>query len=310
MRNVEHVNGTIVNGNKGGGKIISTVIIIIAIIVLIASSVAIIPTGYTGVRVTFGQVSNAVVPNGFNWKIPFVQSIIQVNNKQQDITFENVISAETNERNEVYFGGVTVTYSISSEKSSWIYSHVSDYKNNLVSESLVASALKSVSKTLTPTDVTSRTILEPMVKDSVQASIDEKYGTGVVTINKVIINNATFDDEYNAKIAQKQQAQMAYETQQIQNKTAVEKAEADAKVKLTNAQADADAMKIQAEAEAEANKLLTESLTVQVIQNKTIEAWNGEMPKVLVGGSDDSNVMLSITDSILDAVSDTTEVTE
>ena len=265
---------------KGFGKIVSIVVIAILALIVISNSFAIIPTGYTGVRVTFGQISNSVVPNGINFKIPFVQEIQKVNNKQQDITFSDTISAETAERNEVFFSGVTVTYQINPSKSSWIYANVSDYKNNLVSENLVASALKGSSKSLTPTDVTNRNILEPLVKDNIQKSLDEKYGSEVVKINKVVVTNATFDDEYNNKIAQKQQAQMAYETQQIENKTAVEKAEADAKVKLRNAQAEADALKVQAEAEAEANKLLEESLTPNVLKNATIEKWNGQLPKV------------------------------
>ena len=265
---------------KGFGKIVSIVVIAVLALIVISNSFAIIPTGYTGVRVTFGQISNSVVPNGINFKIPFVQEIQKVNNKQQDITFSDTISAETAERNEVFFSGVTVTYQINPSKSSWIYANVSDYKNNLVSENLVASALKGSSKSLMPTDVTNRNILEPLVKDNIQKSLDEKYGSEVVKVNKVVVTNATFDDEYNNKIAQKQQAQMAYETQQIENKTAVEKAEADAKVKLRNAQAEADALKVQAEAEAEANKLLEESLTPNVLKNATIEKWNGQLPKV------------------------------
>ena len=47
-------------------------------------SFEIVPTGYTGVRTTFGQISNQIVPQGFNLKIPFAQNIKLVNNKQQD----------------------------------------------------------------------------------------------------------------------------------------------------------------------------------------------------------------------------------
>lgn len=270
-------------------KFIGPAIIAVLAVIVIVNCFAVVPTGYTGVRITFGQISNQVVPNGINFKVPFVQEIVQVNNKQQDITFENTISAETEERNEVYFSGVTVTYQINADKSAWIYANVSDYKNNLVSDGLVSSALKSSSKTLTPTDVTSRNILEPLVKEALQESLDEKYGQEVVKINKVVISNATFDDEYNAKIAQKQQAQMAYETQQIENKTAVEKAEADAQVKKTTAQADADALMIQAQAEAEANKLLEESLTEKILKNSMIEKWNGELPKVT--GNTSGNIL-------------------
>ena len=246
-------------------------------LVLVLNCFKIIPTGYTGVRITMGQVSNAVVQNGFNWKIPFVQKIAKVNNKQQDITFQNVIGAETSERNEVYFNGVTVTYAISAEKSAWIYSHVSNYENNLVSETLLASALKGVSKTLTPTDVTSRTTIEPLIKAALQESIDEKYGEGVVNIYKVVINDTTFDEEYNNKLAQKQQAQMAYETQQIENKTLVERAEADAKAQIAKANADAEASIIAAQADAEVAKISADSAEYQGQKDAAIMSNLGEM---------------------------------
>ena len=40
---------------------------------LLICSISVIPTGYTGVRITFGQIDKAAVKNGFNFKIPFVQ---------------------------------------------------------------------------------------------------------------------------------------------------------------------------------------------------------------------------------------------
>lgn len=84
---------------------------------------------------------------------------------------------------------------------------------------------------------------------------------------------------------------MAYETQQIENKTSVEKAEAEAKVKLTQAKAEADALKISAEAEAEANKVLQESLTDVILKEMYIEKWDGQLPKV--SGSQD--MMLDVS---------------
>lgn len=201
-------------------------------LVVFSFSFVIIPTGYSGVKTTFGQVSQNTMPNGFNFKLPFVQKVEKVNNKQQDIIFsKNKISSETSERNTVIFSGITVTYQINPEKSAWIFANVSDYENNLVSESLVASAIKTSSKLLTPTDVTNRSILEPKAQENIQKSLDEKYGAGVIQVNKVVINGAEFDKEYDDKIAKKQQAQMDYEKQQIENKKNIEKAEADAKVK-------------------------------------------------------------------------------
>ena len=258
--------------HKGYGGNLFAGLIGIAVFVF-AFSFVIIPTGYTGVKTTFGQVSEKTMPNGFNFKLPFVQHVEKVNNKQQDIVFgKNKISSETSERNTVTFKGITVTYHISSEKSAWIYANVSDYKENLVSESLVASAIKTTSKGLTPTDVTNRGILEPKAQENIQLSLDEKYGKDVIVVTKVVIKDASFDKAYDDKIAKKQQAQMDYEKQQIENKKNIEKAEADAKVKKTQAQAEADATKIAAEAESEANKKISSSITDKLIENKLADA--------------------------------------
>lgn len=298
--------------NKGTKFLVTVGAVALLLLSIVWSSYAIIPTGFTGVRITMGQIDDVVVQNGFNWKIPFVQKIEKVNNKQQDLVMESTVSAETSERNEVFFSGITITYAISPEKSSWIYAHVSDYKKNLISEPLVGSALKGVSKTLTPTDVTTRTILEPLVKDAIQASIDEKYGEGVVTIYKVVVNNATFDEAYNQKLAQKQQSQMAYETQQIENKTSVERAEAEAKAQLAQAQADAEAAIIAAKADAEVAKISADSAEYQgqkdaaimsnlgeminkypnLIRYYYVTNWNGQLPKVQL--SDDTGMMFDM----------------
>ena len=211
-------------------------------ICVLSQSFAIIPTGYTGVRITFGQIDNRTVQNGFNWKIPFVQKISQVNNKQQDIAYTGQVWSETSERTILYYEGVTVTYTINSEKSAWIYANISDYKKNLISDSLVASAIKSSSKELNSTDATNRGIIEPLAQEKIQEALDQKYGDEVVFINKVVIANTDFEESYNQAIADKQTAQLTYEKQQIENKRQIEAAEAEAQVKTTQAKAEADAV--------------------------------------------------------------------
>lgn len=257
------------------------------ILLVFSQSFAIIPTGYTGVRITFGQIDNRTVQNGFNWKIPFVQSINQVNNKQQDISYTGQVWSETAERTVLYYEGITVTYTINPEKSAWIYANVSDYKKNLISDNLVASAIKSSSKELNSTDATNRGIIEPIAQEKIQEALDQKYGSDVVFINKVVIANTDFEESYNQAIADKQTAQLAYEKQQIENKRQIEAAEADAKVKTTQAKAEADAAVIKAQGEADANKLLNDSITDKILRQQYYEKWNGQLPNVITGDSSD-----------------------
>lgn len=275
------------------GKHYAHPMIICGIVLLVFSqSFAIIPTGYTGVRITFGQIDNHTVQNGFNWKIPFVQSINQVNNKQQDITYTGQVWSETAERTALYYEGVTVTYTINSEKSAWIYANVSDYKKNLISDNLVASAIKSSSKELNSTDATNRGIIEPIAQEKIQEALDQKYGPDVVFINKVVIANTDFEESYNQAIADKQTAQLAYEKQQIENKRQIEAAEAEAQVKTTQAKAEADAAVIKAQGEADANKLLNDSITEKILKQQYYEKWDGKLPSVM--NSDSSDLILDI----------------
>ena len=298
------VIGTIVAFNKESmiGAIAS--VILGAAIALFGMSFVIIPSGYTGVKTTFGQIAEETLPNGFNWKTPFIESIEIVNNKQQDAGFvqkDSKIWGETSEKVPVYMADVTVTYQIDNEKSAWIYANVSDYKSQLISDAMVASALKNAAVQFTAEQVTVRSNIEPTAQKELQESLNNKYGENVVHILKVVINNMDFEDSYNEAINQKNLAAKQAEAQAIQNQIEIDKAtkdaetqriaaEAQATAETAKAQGEADAIRIKAEAEAEANRKLSESLTDNVLRNKLYDKWNGELPKV----SNDSAPLVSI----------------
>ena len=296
--------GAIVAFNKESviGAIAS--VILGAAIALFGMSFVIIPSGYTGVKTTFGQIAEETLPNGFNWKTPFIESIEIVNNKQQDAGFaqkDSKIWGETSEKVPVYMADVTVTYQIDNEKSAWIYANVSDYKSQLISDAMVASALKNAAVQFTAEQVTVRSNIEPAAQKELQESLNNKYGQNVVHILKVVINNMDFEDSYNEAINQKNLAAKQAEAQAIQNQIEIDKAtkdaetqriaaEAQATAETAKAQGEADAIRIKAEAEAEANRKLSESLTDNVLRNKLYDKWNGELPKV----SNDSAPLVSI----------------
>ena len=162
---------------------------------------------------------------------------------------------------------------------------MSDYRNALVNQSIVASAVKASSKQLNDTDATNRGMIEPLVMATLQASLDEKYEAGTIIINKVTISNVDFDDSYNQAIAAKQKAMIEAQQEAIENEKAIAKAEAEATVLLTEAQAQAEAALIRAQAEAEANRILQESLSPEILNQMYIEKWNGQMPAYMGGES-------------------------
>lgn len=166
--------------------------VLVPVIACLIGSFSIIPTGYTGVKTTFGQISENTLPAGLNFKAPFFQSIEKVNNKQQDIYFENQIWGESSERTAVYGAQITVSYQINPDKSAWIYANVADYTKNLIPNDLIASAVKSAMVQLDSAKVTQRTSIEPLARDMVTKALNEKYGENVITVLKVTINDMDF----------------------------------------------------------------------------------------------------------------------
>ena len=174
---------------------------------------------------------------------------------------------------------VIVTYQVLPEKSAWLYANVSDIKN-LVGDELVASAIKSAMAELGPNEVTNRTKIEPLAQQKLAESLVQKYGEGVVFVNKVVINDMDFEDAYNEAIQQKSIAQQNADKQKIENEAAIAKAEADKQVAITNAEAEAQKTSIAAEAQAEANRKLAESLSENLIEYQKIQKWDGKLPTV------------------------------
>jgi len=271
------------------------------------NSFVIIPTGYTGVRTTFKQISETTVTNGFNWKIPFVQDIEVVNNKKQDKKFaeggDNAIWAESTDQIDVLVNGVIVTYQISQDKSAYIFTTVTDYKNNLISDEIVSSAVKITTKLLSSADATNRAIIEYRVKENLQLALDEKYGENVIIVHKIVVTQVDFTDEYNTALKAKAEALVKQEQQAIDNETelakkrtentiAKEAAEAEADVKRTQAQGEADAITIKAKAEKEANEMLISTLSDNILAQQYIEKWDGKLPTYMLGNNDNNTPIL------------------
>ena len=279
----------IIVGLKKSKRIMPACIIIGVAVFVVGCCFTIVPTGYTGVRTTFGQVSKNIVPQGFNLKVPFVQTIELVNNKQQDTKIVAQVWGESSEKIPVYATEITVTFQVESGRSAWIFSNVTDTKD-LITQSLVSSAIKSAMVELPASEVTVRSKIEPLVKEELAESIDEKYGSDTISVLKVVIDQMDFEESYNNAISDKSIAMQRQAQQEIENNTAIAKAEADKKVAIANAESEAEATRIAAEAEAAANKLIAESLTDEILKSKFYEKWDGKLPSVMGDNAVISNI--------------------
>lgn len=267
----------------------------IVVVIALASSIVVVPTGYTGVVTTMGRVEENTLKSGtVNFKTPFIQGVHKVNNKQQNVSVSDQVWGETKDKTPVYASDIGVTFQILPDKAAYLYSTVSDM-DNIFTGSLVASAIKDAMVTFEPSEVTIRSSIEPVVKENLNKLLAERYGDDAVYVNQVTIGDMDFQDAYNDAIQKKSIAQQAKAAQEIENETAIKKAEADKQVSITNAEAAAETKKIEAEAEAEANKKIANSISEVLVEYEKIQKWDGKLPTV-TGGNAIVDIGAAVTD--------------
>ena len=248
-------------------KIVIPVAIALVLIFIAANAFTVVGAGHTGVVVTMGKVNEGVLQEGLHFKIPFIQNVVMIDNRIQKLEVNTeAFSKDLQSVNTT----LAINYRVDTSKSYSIYKNIgANYEDVLVTPA-VNEVLKAITATYTAEEtVTNRAL----ISDGLVTGLNEKLNNIGLYVTDVNIIDFDFSEAFITAIEEKQVAQQK-----------LRKAETEKKTAITNAEADAEAAKVRAEGEAEANKKLTASLTPEVLNYKTIEKWNGELPKVTGDG--------------------------
>ena len=246
--------------------IIVGAIVALFVLVLLFSSFTIVEAGHTGVVLTLGKVSENVLQEGFHFKVPFVQEVVQIDNRINKLEVNTeAFSKDLQTVSTV----LAINYRVDSAKSFDLYKRIGrNYEDVLVSPA-VNEVLKAITARYTAEEsVTNRAV----ISEGLVAGLNEKLNADGLYITDVNIIDFDFSEAFITAIEEKQVAQ-----QQLL------KAETEKQTATTNAEAEAAAIRIRAEAEAEANRLISESLNETILENKKIEKWDGKLPQVTGG---------------------------
>ena len=276
----------------------------LALVVLIASCIAIVPTGYTGILTTFGRVEERTIPAGINLIAPW-QNVIKMDNRTQKVQIQTSAFSSDIQQVDVQ---LSVNYCIDQETAQILYRTVGiEYYNNIMFPRIQEN-LKAVFSQYTAESLIAK-------RDSLSDSIAEatandmkRYG---ITIVSIAIEDIDFTDAFTAAVEAKQvaaQNKLTAETEQAQKtmeqqaaaERAIIAAEAKAKQDIIAANADLEVVKVQAEAalyagekEAEMNKRISESMTDDLISYYWVKQWDGKLPSTVLGG--DASYMIDLT---------------
>lgn len=245
---------------KVSKKAIMIVAPIVLVLLLALSCIAAIPAGHTGVVTTFGKVSETVLQEGLNFKMPW-QQVHKINNQ---ITKLEVSTQAFSKDLQTVSTVIAVEYRVDKSKSYSIYKEVGEGYTDVLIVPAVNEVLKAISSKYTAEEsVTNRAV----ISDGLVSELNNKLNDIGITIADVNIIDFDFSEAYISAIENKQVA----EQELLKSKTEAEK-------KKVEAQGEADALKIQAEAEAEANRIIAKSITGELVDYKKIDKWDGKMP--------------------------------
>lgn len=267
--------------NKLIAIVVALVIIIGGFFLFFTSSV---PTGHTGIPVTWGKVADHTVDAGFHIKGMFTK-IIKMDNREQKASFQT--QAFSKDIQQVDITG-SVNYSIDKKSAMTLYEEVgTNYLNTIVLPRLLET-IKGVFSVYTAENLIAE---RPTLSEKVRTDLAEEMSLKGINIISINIEDIDFTDAFTNAVEEKQVAQQTKLRIQTEEATKTSQEEAKAQRSIIQANADAeiarvtaDSAKYASEKEAEANKKLADSLTPELVQYYYAQKWNGSLP-MYSGGS-------------------------
>ena len=238
-------------------------------------------TGYVGVVYSAKGVEQQTISQGWHFMSP-LKHVSEFPITQQRVVFSNAPSDYgTKEHADWHIdapanGGtiainLTVNYNFLPEHVVELYTKFGGMDGESLMESKIQNDIIAYVKEVTPQFSVmqiysdDRAGVNTAITNYLNEKLTAEYG---INVSSALIVDAQPDDTLMQKIRAKEQAKQDAEIAELNKQTALAQAETD-KVK---AQTEADVKMIEAQAEADANKVISESITPELIQMKEAEA--------------------------------------
>ena len=283
----------------------------LVVIVLFVCTVR-IPAGYVGVVYNMnGGISDKTLTQGFHVISP-TQNVTtySIGIEQSYLTASKDGDSDNDESFEVPSNdgkGLTVdmtfTYRYDADRVADTFTRFKgqsgkDVKNSFIKPNIM-SWTKEVTAKYSVIDLLGdkRATLNSELTDYLKQKF-EPYG---IVIESVSLINIDPDEETRSAVQKKVNAQQDLELAKIEQQTANVNAEKEKEVAITKAnqeketaQINAESKLIEAQAQADANRLISQSLTPELIRQQMYDKWDGKLPTVQAGN--DSSIIVDAKD--------------
>ena len=298
--------GFLFDENRSGAGSVATIICIALAIsfILVPFSFRTVDTGEIAVVKHLGKITH-VRTAGTTFDLWVVNSYQKYDAKVQNVEITTMAYSSDAQMMDI---SMTLQYQIMSDEVISIatqYGSLDALENRI--QSIAIEKTKATLSSYKAMDIiANRAAISPAVEEAIKDAIGDEY---FVNVNAAVLTNIDFSDAFELAVEEKMIAEQNKLKADYENQTKIALAEAEAEAKLKEAQAEieiaqakaeaklkeaqaqidiakaeAEALKIAAEAEAEANRIISESLTQEILDKNMIDKWDGKMPTVVGNG--------------------------
>ncbi|MEA3316050.1 MAG: SPFH domain-containing protein [Campylobacterota bacterium] len=268
------------------------IVLLIAGILFVSKPYIIINSGEVGIKVTTGKYETTPLQPGFHLFMPFIQKVITVDTKVRLINYKSLeamsgrdsgikinpainildarglpVSIELTVQYKLLPHGAPTT--IATWGLSW-----EDKIVNPVVRNIVRNVVGGFNAETLPTKRNEiATLIENGIRTEIEALSGKPVSIESVQLREIVLPTKIKEQIEKVQVANQESERVKYEvlrTKQEAEKRAA-KATGDAEANRIEAQGRADAVAIEAKAQAEANKLISQSLTRQLLELEQIK---------------------------------------
>jgi len=256
-------------------RTIGVIVILFIVFIFLWSCFVIVPAGHRGVILWWGRVENRVMGEGFNFKVPFAETVIKVDVKVQPHPFKE-IDAASKEYQIVKLTGM-MNFHIDPSYVHDLYQRVGlDFANKVIDP-----AFNDFVKEVVPIYLITEVLPKrEEIRKKAMTKLGDNLARYHIIVDDIYFANIRFSQEYERAVEAKQVAQQQVETE----RQILAQREIEAQQKVATAKGEAEAILVVAQGQAKANDALSRSISSILVQYKSIEKWNGILPQVSGGG--------------------------
>lgn len=232
------------------GKLIGIAAAVLVLGLIAANSFATVEYGHVGLYKTFGKLNNNMLTPGIHLKIPFFQSVIQVNTQVTKAETDTTASSKDLQPVSTH---VAVNYSVSKDSAYNLMNNIGGNFDAVIINPAIQEIVKEVTAKYPAEDLITR---RDAVAGEISGLLTARLAKYDLVVNDINIVNFKFSDAFNQSIEAKQVAQQ----QALKAENDLRRVEIEAKQKIA-----------QAQAEAESLRLKKQEVTPELVQLKQIE---------------------------------------